>query len=58
MCIDIFRKCAWILPLKYKKGVTIANVFQKMLNYSMGKPNKIWVDKESELYSSFSKKNG
>ena len=41
MCIDIFRKCAWVVPLKYEKGVTIANVFQKILNYSMGKPNKI-----------------
>ena len=29
--IDIFNKCAWILLLKYKKGVTITNGFQKLL---------------------------
>ena len=35
--------------------MTNANAFQKMLNYSMRKPNKIWVDKESEFYNSFFK---
>ena len=42
--IDIFSKYAWVIPLKDKKGVTIVNAFQKILNYSMRKPNKIWVD--------------
>ena len=27
--IDIFSKYAWVLPLKYKKCVTITNAFQK-----------------------------
>ena len=54
--IDIFSKYAWVVPLKYKKGVTIADVFQKILNYSMRKPNKISVDKGSEFYNSFFKK--
>ena len=31
--IDIFSKCAWVIPLKDKKGVTITNGFQKNLNY-------------------------
>ena len=32
-----------------KKGVTIANIFQSILNDSKRKPNKIWVDKRSEF---------
>ena len=49
--IDIFSKAAWVVPLKDKKGVSIVNVFQKILNDSTRKPNKIWVDKESEFYN-------
>ena len=29
--IGIFSKCAWVVPLKDKKGVTITNAFQKIL---------------------------
>ena len=43
--IDIFSKYAWVVPLKDKKGVSIVNEFQKILNDSVRKPNKIWVDK-------------
>ena len=43
--IDIFSKYAWVVPLKYKKGVSIVNPFQKILKESNRKPNKIWVDK-------------
>ena len=32
--IDIFSKHAWVVPLKDKKGVTITNAFQKILNDS------------------------
>ena len=32
---DIFSKYAWVYPLKHKKGVTIANAFQSILNSSM-----------------------
>ena len=42
--IDIFIKDAWVVPLKDKKGITIVNAFQKILDNSTGKPNKIWVD--------------
>ena len=38
---------------KIKKGVAIAKAFQKILDNSMRKPNKIWVDKGSEFYNSF-----
>ena len=49
--IDIYSKYAWIIPLKVKKGITITNVFQKILDESNHKPNKIWVDKGSEFYN-------
>ena len=45
--IDIFSKYAWIIRLEDKKGVSIVNGFQKVLNKSGRKPNKIWVDKGS-----------
>ena len=28
--IDICSKCAWVIPLKYKKGITITSAFQKI----------------------------
>ena len=54
--IDIFSKYAWVVPLKDKKGVSIFNAFQKILDDSKRKPNKIWVDKGSEFYNSSFKK--
>ena len=47
--IDIFSKYAWVIPLKDKIGASIVNAFQKILNNSNRKPNKIWVDKGSEF---------
>ena len=32
--IDIFSKYAWVVPLKDKKGVSIVNTFQKILDDS------------------------
>ena len=29
--INIFRKYAWVVPIKDKKGTSIANPFQKIL---------------------------
>ena len=49
--IDNFSKYAWIVPIKDKKGVSIINAFQKILNESGRKPNKIWVDKGSKFYN-------
>ena len=50
--IDIFSKYAWVVPLKYKKGISIVIAFQKILKESDRseakskgrRPNKIWVD--------------
>ena len=47
--IDIYSKYPWFIPLKDKKGVTITNAFQKILDESNRKPNKIWVDKGSQF---------
>ena len=54
--IDIFSKYAWVVPLKDKKGVSIVDAFQKILDKSRRKPNKIWVGKGSELYNNSFKK--
>ena len=54
--INIFSKYAWVVSLKDKKGVSIVNEFQKVLDESECKPNKIWVNKGSEFYNSYFKK--
>ena len=42
--IDIYCKYAWVITLKDKKGITIVNALQKILDDSKRKPNKICVD--------------
>ena len=42
--------------LKDNKGVTIVNAFQNVFDNSMSKPNKIWVNKDSEFHNSSFKK--
>ena len=54
--IDIFNKYAWVVPLKDKKDVSIVDAFQKILDNSNRKPNKIWVDKGSQFYNNSFKK--
>ena len=57
MCvIDIFSKYAWVVHLKGKKGVSIVNAFQKILDKSRRKPNKIWVDKGKNFSNNSFKK--
>ena len=57
MCvIDISSKYASVVPLKDKKGVRIVNDFQKILDDSDRKPNKIWVDKGREFRNNSFKK--
>ena len=48
--IDIYSKYAWVAPLKDKNDISITNAFQKILDKSNHKPNKIWVDKGGECY--------
>ena len=56
--IDIFSKYVWVVPLKDKKGISIVKAFQSILKQSNSKqkPNKIWIDKESEFYNVYFKK--
>ena len=48
--IDIYSKYAWAIPLRDKKVITITDAFQKILDESKRKPNKICFDKGSEFY--------
>ena len=54
--IDIFSKYAWVVPLKDKKGISIVDAFQNILDKLRCKPNKIWVDKGSKFYNNSFKK--
>ena len=55
--IDSFSKYAFFVPLKDKKGTTIANAFQKILNNNLErKANKIWADQGSEFCNNYFKK--
>ena len=56
MCYWYFSKYTRVVPLKDKKGVTIVNAFQKILDDSKRKQNKIWVDEGSEFYNNSFKK--
>ena len=49
--IDLFSKYAFVAPLKDTKGASIVNAFRSILDKSGKKPNKIWVDQESEFYN-------
>ena len=46
---DLFSKYAWVVPLKYRRGISIVNAFQKILDSSNRKPNKICVDQGDEF---------
>ena len=47
--IDIFSKYGWLIPLKDKKGETVAKAFKSI--FKERKPDKIWVDKGTEFYN-------
>ena len=49
--IDIYSKYAWVVPLKYRKGISIFSAFQSILYKSNRKPNNIWLDNGSEFYN-------
>ena len=49
--MDLFSKYTFVVPLEDKKGTTIVNAFQSILDNSKRKPNKIWVDQGSEFYN-------
>ena len=47
--IDLFSKYAFVVPLKDRRGTTIVNAFQSILNNSKRKPKKIWLIKVVNL---------
>ena len=47
--IDIFSKYGWIIPLKSKTGVEVAEAFQ--IIFKERRPEKLWVDKGKEFYN-------
>ena len=47
----MYSKYAFVFPLKDKKGISIVNVFNKIIKQSNRKPNKIWVDQGGEFYN-------
>ena len=49
--MDGFTRYAWALPLKDKKGETVANDFKGIMKKSNWKPNKLWVDQGKEFYN-------
>ena len=49
--IDLFSKYVFVVPLKHKKGTTIVNAFQSILNNLKRKQSRIWVDQGSEFYN-------
>ena len=51
MCYWYLQQICMVVPLKVKKGVTITNTFQNILDESNCKANKIWVYKGSEFYN-------
>ena len=51
--MDLDYYCAlliFLVNMLDKKGVSIVDAFQKILDKSRRKPNKIWVDKGSEFH--------
>ena len=54
--IDLYRKYAFVIPLKDKKGISIVNSFNKIIKPSNRKPNKIWIDQGDEFYNNVFKK--
>ena len=48
--MDVYNPEECDVPVKDKKGITITNAFQKVLNKRGCKPNKISVDKGSQFH--------
>ena len=49
LVIDTFSKYGWIIPLKDKKGETVAKELEEL--FKERKPGKLWTDKGKEFYN-------
>ena len=47
--INVSSKYAWVVLSEDKTGISITNAFQKILDESVHKPNKIRVDKKQRI---------
>ena len=50
MVLDVFSKYGWIVPLKDKKGESVAEAFKSLFKKGR-KPKMLWVDKGKEYYN-------
>ena len=50
MVLDVFSKYGWIVPLKDKKGETVAEALKTILKEGR-KPEYLWTDKGKEFYN-------
>ena len=50
MVLDVFSKYGWIVPLKDKKGETVAEAFKTIFKEGR-KPQYLWTDKGKEYYN-------
>ena len=48
--IDVFSKYGWIIPLKTKTGVEVAEALQNLFEKNKP-PSKLWTDKGTEFYN-------
>ena len=53
--VDLFSKYAWVVSLKDKRGISIANAFQKIISEGR-KPNKVWADQGGQFYNKIFKR--
>ena len=51
LVIDVYSKYTSVVSLKGKKGFTIINAFQRVLDKLSHKPKKVWEDKGSKFYN-------
>ena len=49
LVIDTFSKYGWVIPLKDKKGKTVADALKTI--FEERKPEKLWTDKGKEFYN-------
>ena len=49
LVIDTFSKYGWVIPLKDKKGQTVADALKTI--FEERKPEKLWTDKGKEFYN-------
>ena len=50
VCIDVFSKYAWVVPLKNKTGLSLVDAFKTILS-SGRKPEKIITDQGTEFFN-------